>query len=507
MKLRTLILAGCLFSGGFADGQVVEGVLTDGLVQDDALFGNALALDGEWLAVGSSDWDDLDHQPNVIVNLGSVSLFKRIDEQWVFHKSIQPEFQESLVSGRYASSLSLTDGYLFVGSPFADPFSDLQNVQGDLVRTGRVRVYELNMGGDENWGHVQTIESPDAMRNARFGFSIDSIDDQLVIGESRYDGTGRVHVYQLDHTTSEWSPSSILNPILDCHLNPRSFGSAVAIDHNGESEYSIIVGDPGTAIRTNCPGVVRGGGVTPWTSNVGSVHFFGTVDGTWYDLNVVPNQRVLGPFAGLEVFGASVALDAGYAIAGAPEQGEWIWSDTGGFYSRHGQVILFEFDSVSNEWVVQDQFFPYHQSDPQKNFGSSVAIDGDTVLISSRTGNFVSTYGRHSGGGLNVWGEIANTTVAELDSTNVIGRVVLDGDHSVVGAPRNDIGGSIVLLDLGFSACPTDLNRDSVLDFFDVSIFLDAYLAHDRTGDFNDDGYWNFFDLTDFINAVIEGCP
>ncbi len=56
-------------------------------------------------------------------------------------------------------------------------------------------------------------------------------------------------------------------------------------------------------------------------------------------------------------------------------------------------------------------------------------------------------------------------------------------------------------------ACPADLNNDGLLDFFDVSAFLTAYIAMDPLADINNDGLLDFFDVSAFLVAYQGGCP
>ncbi len=55
--------------------------------------------------------------------------------------------------------------------------------------------------------------------------------------------------------------------------------------------------------------------------------------------------------------------------------------------------------------------------------------------------------------------------------------------------------------------CIADLNFDGMLDFFDVSAFLNAYNAMDPAADFTGDGNYDFFDVSGFLNAYNAGCP
>lgn len=57
------------------------------------------------------------------------------------------------------------------------------------------------------------------------------------------------------------------------------------------------------------------------------------------------------------------------------------------------------------------------------------------------------------------------------------------------------------------TSCAADLTGDGVLDFFDVSAFLNAYTAMDPLADFTSDGVYDFFDVSAFLNAYNVGCP
>jgi glucose/arabinose dehydrogenase len=55
--------------------------------------------------------------------------------------------------------------------------------------------------------------------------------------------------------------------------------------------------------------------------------------------------------------------------------------------------------------------------------------------------------------------------------------------------------------------CPADLTGDGLLNFFDISAFLNAFNAQDPIADFTGDGSFNFFDVSAFLNAFNAGCP
>lgn len=59
----------------------------------------------------------------------------------------------------------------------------------------------------------------------------------------------------------------------------------------------------------------------------------------------------------------------------------------------------------------------------------------------------------------------------------------------------------------GDPSCPADLNQDGGYNFFDVSLFVQAYNSMDPVADFTGDGLFNFFDVSLFIQIYNDGCP
>lgn len=59
----------------------------------------------------------------------------------------------------------------------------------------------------------------------------------------------------------------------------------------------------------------------------------------------------------------------------------------------------------------------------------------------------------------------------------------------------------------GQDTCVADFTGDGMLDFFDVSDFINAFSAIDPSADFNDDGNIDFFDVSDYLQAFNAGCP
>jgi uncharacterized protein (AIM24 family) len=84
----------------------------------------------------------------------------------------------------------------------------------------------------------------------------------------------------------------------------------------------------------------------------------------------------------------------------------------------------------------------------------------------------------------------------EFDTLNIppapaglVTRVINTGTEYIVG-----------------QSCLTDYNLDGQLNFFDVSIFLNAFNSNDPLADVNNDGIFNFFDVSAFMNTFTDGC-
>ncbi|GAB4385207.1 MAG: hypothetical protein Kow0022_10240 [Phycisphaerales bacterium] len=52
-----------------------------------------------------------------------------------------------------------------------------------------------------------------------------------------------------------------------------------------------------------------------------------------------------------------------------------------------------------------------------------------------------------------------------------------------------------------------DLNADGLVDFFDVSAFLQAFSAQAAPADWNADGLFDFFDVSAYLQVFSSGCP
>ena len=153
---------------------------------------------------------------------------------------------------------------------------------------------------------------------------------------------------------------------------------------------------------------------------------------TWVE---VPQKLIASDAAASDYFGWSVAIDGNTAIVGAPKK-----DDNG---SNSGAAYIFSFDGNTNTWV-QQQKLTAGTAAAGDNFGSSVDISEDTVLVGAPSvGAFVFV---RSG---NNWDQQKKLIAPDPGHTNdnFASEVAIDGNYALVGAQfketdinNNDLG-------------------------------------------------------------------
>lgn len=144
--------------------------------------------------------------------------------------------------------------------------------------------------------------------------------------------------------------------------------------------------------------------------------------------------------AGNDVFGSSVAIDGDTLVVGAP-------LDNQGSIQDRGTASVYRRDSVSGEWVLE-RVLVAPDGNPDGQFGFSLAIDGDRLIVGS-TGSNIQGNGAGAAyvferdlGGPGQWGLAATLRGSDIDANDQFGHsVTVDGDRVVVGANKKDRGG------------------------------------------------------------------
>jgi len=256
----------------------------------------------------------------------------------------------------FGYSVAISGDTVVVGSLLAN--------SGGTSREGKVYVFSRNQGGTNNWGLEKTLIASDQADYDNFGYSVAISGDTVGVGAIYADSGGRnrgqAYVFSRDQGgINNWGQVKILSA--SDKADDDLFGLSVAI--SGET---VVVG----AYGAKSGGVARGqayvfsrdqGGINNW----GQVKVLSASDKADYDY-----------------FGSSVGVSKDTVVVGA------LGTASGSTVS--GQVYVFSRDQGGiKNWGLEKTLIASDQAD-NDNFGYSVAISGDTVVVGA--------FGAKSGG-------------------------------------------------------------------------------------------------------------
>ncbi len=250
-----------------------------------------------------------------------------------------------------------------------------------------------------------TVSSRLGQQNILFGGSVD-IDGEMAIVGARFDGNGSAYIFQ-EVSPGNWQRVARLTA--SDGLGGDYFGNSVAI-----SEDLAVVG----ALYGD--GNVR---------DSGSAYIFKeTSPGVWQQV-----AKLIDPDGGqYNYFGNAVAIDGDTVIVGAKSSDRakgsaWIFQEIGGNWEMIAKLMAS--DGANGD-----------------NFGQSVAIEGDTVIIgaylddNNNVPDSGSVYIFQEVGG--TWQQKAKFTASDGAASDFFGwSVAIDGDTAVVGARGDDDNG------------------------------------------------------------------
>ena len=203
--------------------------------------------------------------------------------------------------------------------------------------------------------------------------------------------------------------------------------------------------------------------------------------------------------AGGDWFGGSVAIDNGIVAVGAPYA-----NDNGNF---SGSAYLFD---VSNGLQIA-KLLPTDGAVGDV-FGYSIAIEDGVIAA----GAYSDTNKNIRTGSAYLFDASTGEQITKLLPSDASAfanfgiSIAINNSTVAIGAPftseNGDNSGSAYLFTAP-STCPADLTGEGVLDFFDISAFLSAFVSQNPIADFTGDGIFDFFDVSAFLGAFGAGCP
>ncbi len=257
----------------------------------------------------------------------------------------------------------------------------------------------------------------DGTANDWFGRPVAISGDTVVVGAERDDdkgsNSGSAYIYKRIASGKWVLAKKILAS--DGAANDW-FGRSVAI-----SGDTVVVGAEGNDVKGN---------------DSGSIYIFDrNEDGSdnWGEVTRI----VASDGAALEGFGRSVAISGDTVVVGAE------FDDDNGSSSGSAYIYEYEHGGAIGKWVLVKKILAFGGA-ANDNFGSSVAISGDTVVVGAQFNDSGSAYiFDRNEGRPNNWGEVTKILASDGAAGDRFGRsVAISGDTVVVGAYLDDDKGS-----------------------------------------------------------------
>ena len=367
-------------------------------------FGSAVAISGDFALVGSHAEDN-----NNGTDAGAAYLFERTgDREWTQIKKFTAN--DGVDRDRFGYSVAIDGSTLVIGARMAD-------VNG--TNDGAAYVFRKNEGGTDNWGLVQKIIGSGNSAKDQFGHSVAISGDTIAVGARLDDGfgtnSGTVYIFEKNlGGTNNWGEQKRLKS--SDATGGDQFGFAVDIDGN-----NLLVG----ARKDDDKG-----------TDSGSAYFYNRNEGgseNWGRFKKVSASDG----AKFDWFGSAVALDGNYAVIGKPIR-----------HNRTRAGMAYTYAKDGSNWTIQESFEAENPSDDDQ-FGYSVAIDGNTVVVGARESDVAKSNGggfqvhTRNTGGTNRWGLDYEIFKDDANGGDYFGASVgISGDFVIAGAPLDDDDGS-----------------------------------------------------------------
>ncbi|MFM8270513.1 MAG: IPT/TIG domain-containing protein, partial [Pseudomonadota bacterium] len=373
-------------------------------------FGRAAVISGDTLVVGA-DFEDSDQTTitngttassnNNRTDSGAVYIYQRTGSIWTQEAYIKaPNADASDLFGYIPSALS---GNTLVVGAYAEDSNQTTITNGttgssnnDLDASGAVYVFRrINSGGNNtSWVQEAYIKSPNSDAQDYFGFAVGISGDLLVVGAPNEDSnqttitnstsassddtsTDSGAVYVFWRTSSNWTQEAYIKASNgdsgDC------FGKSIGI-----SGDTLVVGsdyeDSSQTTITNGPSASTDNTLL----NSGAAYVFKRTSSGWIQeaylkaSNAGSGDSFAGFFRGARVSGDRIVLGAPF------EDSNQLTITNGTTASSNDSSIdsgaAYVYKRSTAGWA-QEAYLKPSNSDPGDNFGRSVDISGDAIVV------------------------------------------------------------------------------------------------------------------------------
>ncbi|MEQ8853034.1 Calx-beta domain-containing protein, partial [Gimesia sp.] len=323
--------------------------LTQEVPDQTPLFGEAVAIHGDIIVVGARNDDGSE------TNSGAAYVYTKVGDNWVTSTPLVTKLiaSDGMAGDGFGSSVATNGTDVAVGAISEHGIGTVHGSAYLFVRNG------------EDWISESPTEIKFSSENTNFelGYSVALSDHRLVLGEPYGASAGLAYVYTREG--ADWDRSTVSETILT-YPGDESYAYALSV---AISDDSVVIGSPFESLDG-------------WLS--GGVFTFGVFENSsWTFTDKISPTETATSHNVLDEFGDSIAVSENYLVISAP--------GTDSTLAPTGAVYIYVKNDAGTRDFKGDDFWVYETTlfDPapeqDRYFGMSVAIDGDTIVISSET--------------------------------------------------------------------------------------------------------------------------
>lgn len=321
-------------------------------------FGTALRVSGDALVVGAflSDGGGGD--------AGSAYVFRRSGAKWVLEAPLAPNNPDP--KDRFGQQVAIDGDRIAVSSPYEAGSSTRVNgpVDNGRYAAGAVYVFERR---NAKWQQTAYLKTSNARNADDFGAALDLDGEVVAVGVPRESAPGLMHPDQIPNSDprsrepAQHSENANWAGAVHVFRNaPQGWLEEVRLvpnEHESGLEFGSAVDVDGDTIAVGC-------GATEYYRG-GHVYVFRRVGEAWTQEAHLTRPPGL---SGKDQFGRSLSLHGNLLAVGSPESG--------------GAGMVFVYERNGSQWRVRERIDgdALHIG---KQFGSTLAMAGDSLLVSS----------------------------------------------------------------------------------------------------------------------------
>jgi len=427
-------------------------------------FGTSVAIDGNYAIVGACYAD----VGGPIDNRGAAYIFKWTGSNWSQQDKLLAS--DGASGDNFGWSVSISGEYAIISAP------------GDNSSIGSAYIFKRN---GTSWSQQAKLTASDGATGDEFSYSVSISGDYAIVGA--YDDTdlginncGSAYIFE--KPPGGWVDATETIKLFAFEPGPTSserFGFSVAIDGN-----TAIVG-----ANFSSP--------TPQLIQSGAAYIFKREGIYWVPQ---PPKLTASDAKGGDEFGSSVAIDANYAVVGAP------WDDIDAFRGQTGCAYIFKCIG-GPMWTEQDILYASDLS-MDDYFGWSVSISGNLAIV----GTFADSAYIFRRRGTS-WTELEKLTAWDGAPGCGFGwSVSMGASQTIVGATTAT--GNATQSGAAYTferVCPTaDLTGDCCVDYYDLEqftrfwLYAGCFIIDCGGADLDNSGEVNFADYAKLVSNWLK---